>query len=227
MRSDKEPRRFTGDTTTEGPARSTPDRPARTVGRPETGSAVPAETAGAADVADAAERVDTARPWKDEKNPASKDGAGTVPDGTPAPGTATGAGTAGAPTGPAATTGAGPAGITGAATATGLAGTADPAGAKPVDGGDDEIPRLLDALDEQGFRDRWRETQSKFVDDPREAVHSADTLVADVIRTLTTTFAQQKQELEGQWSQGERTDTEELRRALRRYRSFFNRLLGD
>ncbi|MGW4350247.1 hypothetical protein ACWEL8_34900 [Streptomyces sp. NPDC004690] len=219
MHSDKEPRRFTGDTTTEDPARSTPDRPARTVGGTEAGSAVPAETAGAADVADAAERVDTARPWKDEKNPATKDGAGTIPEGTTATGTATGAGTAGAPTGPAATAG--------AAAATGLAGTADPAGAKPVEGGDDEIPRLLDALDEQGFRDRWRETQSKFVDDPREAVHSADTLVADVIRTLTTTFAQQKQELEGQWSQGERTDTEELRRALRRYRSFFNRLLGD
>ncbi|WP_439941974.1 hypothetical protein [Streptomyces sp. BBFR115] len=224
MHSDKEPRRFTGDTTTEDPARSTPDRPARTVGGTEAGSAVPAETAGAAD---AAGRVDTARPWKDEKNPATKDGAGTIPEGTTAPGTATGAGTAGAPTGPAATTGAGPAAATGAATATGLSGKADPAGAKPVEGGDDEIPRLLDALDEQGFRDRWRETQSKFVDDPREAVHSADTLVADVIRTLTTTFAQQKQELEGQWSQGERTDTEELRRALRRYRSFFNRLLGD
>ncbi|WP_439947445.1 hypothetical protein [Streptomyces sp. BBFR109] len=222
MHSDKEPRRFTGDTTTEDPARGTPGRPARTVGGTEAGSAVPAETAGAADVADAAERVDTARPWKDEKNPATKDGAGTIPEST----TATGAGTAGAPTGPAATTGAGPAGTAGAATATGLSGTADPAGAKPVEG-DDEIPRLLDALDEQGFRDRWRETQSKFVDDPREAVHSADTLVADVIRTLTTTFAQQKQELEGQWSQGERTDTEELRRALRRYRSFFNRLLGD
>lgn len=227
MHSDKEPRRFTGDTTTEDPARSTPDRPARTVGGTEAGSAVPAETAGAADVADAAERVDTARPWKDEKNPATKDGAGTIPEGTTAPGTATGAGTAGASPGPAATTGTGPAGTAGAATATGLSGTADPAGAKPVEGGDDEIPRLLDALDEQGFRDRWRETQSKFVDDPREAVHSADTLVADVIRTLTTTFAQQKQELEGQWSQGERTDTEELRRALRRYRSFFNRLLGD
>ncbi|MEV8068001.1 hypothetical protein AB0P32_18000 [Streptomyces sp. NPDC085995] len=227
MHSDKEPRRFTGDTTTEDPTRSVPGRPARAVGGPETGSAVPAETAGAADVADAAERVDTARPWKDEKNPATKDGAGTVPEGTTAPGASTGAGTAGAPTGPAGTTGTGPAGITGAATATGLAGTADPAGAKPVEGGDDEIPRLLDALDEQGFRDRWRETQSKFVDDPREAVHSADALVADVIRTLTTTFAQQKQELEGQWSQGERTDTEELRRALRRYRSFFNRLLGD
>ncbi|MGW4319598.1 hypothetical protein ACWEMW_10425 [Streptomyces sp. NPDC004684] len=219
MHSDKEPRRFTGDTTTEDPARGTPGRPARTVGGTEAGSAVPAETAGAADVADAAERVDTARPWKDEKNPATKDGAGTIPEGTTAPGTAPGAGTAGAPTVPAATTG--------TATATGLSGTADPAGAKPVEGGDDEIPRLLDALDEQGFRDRWRETQSKFVDDPREAVHSADTLVADVIRTLTTTFAQQKQELEGQWSQGERTDTEELRRALRRYRSFFNRLLGD
>ncbi|MYS44920.1 hypothetical protein GTY23_27570, partial [Streptomyces sp. SID5998] len=110
MHSDKEPRRFTGDTTTEDPARSTPDRPARTVGGTEAASAVPAETAGAADVADAAERVDTARPWKDEKNPATKDGAGTIQEGTTAPGTATGAGTAGAPTGPAATTGTGPVG---------------------------------------------------------------------------------------------------------------------
>jgi hypothetical protein len=90
----------------------------------------------------------------------------------------------------------------------------------------EETPRLLSPEDEQGFRDRWKEAQSRFVDDPREAVHTADTLVAEVMQTLAATFAQHKQELESQWSQGEQADTEALRRALRRYRSFFNRLLS-
>jgi hypothetical protein len=90
-----------------------------------------------------------------------------------------------------------------------------------------EASRLLPADDEQAFRDRWRETQSTFVDDPREAVHTADALVADVMRTLAATFAQHKQDLEAQWSQGERVDTESLRRMLQRYRSFFNRLLSN
>ncbi|MET8248049.1 hypothetical protein ABZV31_28780 [Streptomyces sp. NPDC005202] len=91
---------------------------------------------------------------------------------------------------------------------------------------DEYTPPLLTAEDEQGFRDRWQEIQSKFVDDPREAVHSADTLVADVMQALAATFARHKQDLEGQWSQGEQVDTEDLRKALRRYRSFFNRLLS-
>ncbi|MET7315965.1 hypothetical protein ABZX83_11280 [Streptomyces thermoviolaceus] len=91
---------------------------------------------------------------------------------------------------------------------------------------EEESPRLLSPEDEQGFRDRWKEAQSRFVDDPREAVHTADTLVAEVMQTLAATFAQHKQELESQWSQGEQADTEALRRALRRYRSFFNRLLS-
>jgi len=91
---------------------------------------------------------------------------------------------------------------------------------------DDEVPRLLTEDEERDFRDSWQEIQSKFVDDPREAVHAADALVADVMQTLATTFAQHKKDLEGQWSQGEKVDTEELRGALRRYRSFFNRLLS-
>ncbi|MFD7779036.1 hypothetical protein [Streptomyces sp. NPDC059753] len=90
---------------------------------------------------------------------------------------------------------------------------------------EEEATRLLSTEDEEGFRSRWQETQSKFVDDPREAVHSADALVADVMQTLATTFADRKQELEEQWSRGERADTEDLRMALRHYRSFFNRLL--
>ncbi|GHD87487.1 hypothetical protein [Streptomyces naganishii] len=92
--------------------------------------------------------------------------------------------------------------------------------------GEEAAPELLTAEEERSFRDRWHEVQSRFVDDPREAVHTADGLVADVMQTLAATFARHKQDLEGQWSQGERVDTEDLRRALRRYRSFFNRLLS-
>ncbi|MFD4431189.1 hypothetical protein [Nocardia sp. NPDC058497] len=90
---------------------------------------------------------------------------------------------------------------------------------------EDETPQLLTTEDEEGFRERWREVQNKFVDDPRDAVLTADTLVAEVMQTLATTFAEHKQELEGQWNRGERADTEDLRMALRHYRSFFNRLL--
>jgi hypothetical protein len=92
-------------------------------------------------------------------------------------------------------------------------------------GAEDEAPRLLTPEDEEGFRTRWQEVQSKFVDDPREAVHTADALVADVMQKLATTFADHKQELEGQWNRGEQANTEDLRQALRHYRSFFNRLL--
>ncbi|WP_369247072.1 hypothetical protein [Streptomyces sp. R41] len=90
---------------------------------------------------------------------------------------------------------------------------------------EDEMPQLLTEEDQEGFRTRWQEVQSKFVDDPRDAVHTADALVADVMQTLAATFADHKQELEGQWNRGERADTEDLRLALRHYRSFFNRLL--
>ncbi|MET9895637.1 hypothetical protein ABZZ47_36655 [Streptomyces sp. NPDC006465] len=89
----------------------------------------------------------------------------------------------------------------------------------------DEAPQLLTAEDEEAFRARWHEIQNKFVDDPRNSVHSADALVADVMRTLAETFSERKQELEGQWNRGEQVNTEELRRALRQYRTFFNRLL--
>ncbi|KAA9152490.1 hypothetical protein FPZ12_036850 [Amycolatopsis acidicola] len=77
----------------------------------------------------------------------------------------------------------------------------------------------------EAFLDRWRALQTAFVDDPREAVHDADQLVAEVIQTLATTFAEHKRNLETQWQQGESVATEDLRLALRRYRTFFNELL--
>jgi hypothetical protein len=91
-------------------------------------------------------------------------------------------------------------------------------------GGDIEAPPLIDEEKITGFRDRWQNVQTGFVDDPKQAVHEADELVAAVISALATTFAEHKSELEGQWRQGEPA-TEELRIALRRYRSFFDQLL--
>ncbi|MFH0522173.1 hypothetical protein ACHBTE_34065 [Streptomyces sp. M41] len=90
---------------------------------------------------------------------------------------------------------------------------------------EEEAPQLLTPEDEEGFRTRWHDIQNTFVDDPRDAVHNADALVADVMQRLATTFADHKQELEGQWNRGEEANTEDLRQALRHYRSFFNRLL--
>ncbi|ELP70531.1 hypothetical protein ACKI1I_37055 [Streptomyces turgidiscabies] len=93
------------------------------------------------------------------------------------------------------------------------------------DRAEDEAPQLLTPEDEEGFRTRWQEVQNEFVDDPRDAVHTADALVAEVMQKLAATFADHKQELEGQWNRGEQANTEDLRLALRHYRSFFNRLL--
>jgi len=91
-------------------------------------------------------------------------------------------------------------------------------------GGDVETPPLIDEDKVTGFRDRWQNVQTGFVDDPKQAVQQADELVAAVISALATTFAEHKSELEAQWQQGEPA-TEELRIALRRYRSFFDQLL--
>jgi hypothetical protein len=74
------------------------------------------------------------------------------------------------------------------------------------------------------FRARWEIIQQGFVDDPRTAVTDADTLVGDLLERLSSTFDQQHQVLERQWSDGE-PSTDELRAALQRYRSFFQRLL--
>ncbi|MFF0205156.1 hypothetical protein [Streptomyces sp. NPDC005017] len=90
---------------------------------------------------------------------------------------------------------------------------------------EDQAPQLLTSEDAESFRTRWTQAQNKFIDDPRDAVQAADALVADVMQTLAATFADHKQALEGQWNRGEQANTEDLRQALRHYRSFFNRLL--
>lgn len=90
-----------------------------------------------------------------------------------------------------------------------------------------ERPTPLFAPDQAAeLRDRWVEIQASFVDEPRAAVEKADKLVADAIQRLARSFASEREKLEGQWGRGTDVSTEDLRQALRRYRSFFDRLLS-
>jgi len=66
----------------------------------------------------------------------------------------------------------------------------------------------------------------KFVDEPQDCLKQADTLVAEVVQQLATRFADQRSGLEEKWSKGSEVSTEDLRQALRQYRSFFERLLA-
>ncbi len=76
------------------------------------------------------------------------------------------------------------------------------------------------------FQSRWEEVQTRFVDEPRGAVEDADGLVANLMQQLAEGFAQERDRLEQQWGRGEDISTEDLRVALKRYRSFFQRLLS-
>ena len=90
----------------------------------------------------------------------------------------------------------------------------------------DEAGSLLPEGEESDFQRGWEEIQTRFVDDPRQAVEDADALVAGVMQRIAEGFAQARDGLEGQWSRGEDVGTEELRVALQRYRAFFRRLLS-
>lgn len=75
------------------------------------------------------------------------------------------------------------------------------------------------------FRSQWAKIQTCFVDEPRGTVKDADTLVAVVMQRLAEGFANERSSLEKQWDRGDNVSTEDLRLALQRYRSFFDRLL--
>lgn len=81
-----------------------------------------------------------------------------------------------------------------------------------------------DAL--SGYRSRWDQIQASFVDEPQTAVAQADNLVEELVRRITEQFTTERTKLEGQWSSGSSVSTEDLRQTLRRYRSFFDRLLS-
>ena len=94
-----------------------------------------------------------------------------------------------------------------------------------VNGGDNDRVALLPKADCDRMRGQWDEVQAGFVDEPRSAVQRADNLVATAMKQLAETFAAERSRLEGAWDRGNDVSTEDLRIALQRYRSFFNRLL--
>jgi hypothetical protein len=87
-------------------------------------------------------------------------------------------------------------------------------------------PMPLFSESEMGdFRSQWGKVQTGFVDEPRRTVEEADKLVAAVMQRLAEGFANERSGLEQQWDSGDNVSTEDLRLALQRYRSFFDRLL--
>jgi hypothetical protein len=97
---------------------------------------------------------------------------------------------------------------------------------RPDQHGWTDAPTPLFADDELGgYRARWSAIQTGFVDEPRKAVEEADTLVAEVMKRLAEVFSEQRQRLEADWDRNDKISTEDLRQSMRRYRSFFERLL--
>lgn len=89
----------------------------------------------------------------------------------------------------------------------------------------EELDPMFEEEEAEKFRTHWMNIQSKFVDNPRESVREADELVADVLKSITMSFHSRRTSLEKQWNNGSNVSTEDLRQALKRYRSFFERLL--
>jgi hypothetical protein len=98
----------------------------------------------------------------------------------------------------------------------------DHVGTTPGDG-----PATLDAAiwaegSVQELRDRWREAQLRFVDDPRKAAADTRNLVDEAVEALTAALASHREQLNSLPTNG---DTEQYRVFVQRSRTFFERLL--
>ncbi|GAA4184023.1 hypothetical protein GCM10022252_12260 [Streptosporangium oxazolinicum] len=80
--------------------------------------------------------------------------------------------------------------------------------------------------DSDDIRRRWQEVQAGFVDDPRDAVERADSLLDEVTSSLRNALETRTGELQGRWKNTEKNDTEDLRTALRDYRATLEQLLN-
>jgi len=85
--------------------------------------------------------------------------------------------------------------------------------------------QLVPAERAHEYRTRWDAVKGGFVDEPRQAVAEADQLVGELLDELQELFRAQRHSLEQNLDR-DRASTEDLRVALRHYRSFFDRLLS-
>ena len=96
---------------------------------------------------------------------------------------------------------------------------------RPADSGARQRTALIPAERAESYNSRWNELKSEFVDEPLRAVRGANELVGEVLDELEELFRRQRADLE-HGLDSEQTTTEDLRQALGRYRSFFDRLLS-
>lgn len=75
------------------------------------------------------------------------------------------------------------------------------------------------------LRSRWTDIQTGFVDEPRKAVQQADQLLETTIQSLTDNFTNRRSALQRDWQRSNDLSTEDLRVAMKRYRSFLEGLL--
>jgi hypothetical protein len=96
---------------------------------------------------------------------------------------------------------------------------------RQADSGVRQRTSLIEPERAESYNSRWKELKGEFVDDPRLAVRGANELVGEVLDELEELFRRQRTDLE-QGLDSEQTTTEDLRQALIRHRSFFDRLLS-
>jgi len=82
---------------------------------------------------------------------------------------------------------------------------------------------VSDGLPGDGSAAEWSEIKALFVDDPGTSVQRASGLVERAVEGFMTSLRQRQDSL-GSWQEGDATGTEELRKALRGYRSLFDQL---
>ncbi|MFD6892832.1 hypothetical protein [Streptomyces sp. NPDC059957] len=99
-------------------------------------------------------------------------------------------------------------------------------GPTPDRGSQNEEEPLLGAAEAERYHSTWSEIQGRFVDDPQEAVRAADALVSEVMLKFSDSLSARRDGLEEQWKSGDQVATEDLRQALRAYRTLVDRLLA-
>ncbi|MGW0594810.1 hypothetical protein [Streptosporangium sp. NPDC002607] len=93
----------------------------------------------------------------------------------------------------------------------------------------DRAPATAETLFDHDSDDvlrRWQEVQAGFVDDPRDAVQRADSLLDEITTSFRNALEVRTTELQGRWKNTEKNDTEDLRTALRDYRTTLEQLLN-
>lgn len=84
----------------------------------------------------------------------------------------------------------------------------------------------LFSQDSDDVRRRWQEVQAGFVDDPRDAVERADSLLDEITTSFRSALEARSSDLQGRWKNTDKNDTEDLRTALRDYRATLEQLLN-